>query len=167
MAVRPVLVDPDPRLREACRPVEAFDAALDALVADLLDTMYAAPAIGLSAPQLGVALRVVVLDVSPGHDTPEVFVNPEVLDQGTLAIVEESCLSVPGVVAKVRRNIRARVRACDRRGEPFEAELADLRAVCLLHEVDHLEGRLFTDRLPGWRRWLLRLRGHAPSRRAA
>jgi peptide deformylase len=167
MPVREVLVDPDPRLRQRCRPVEAFDGALDALVHDLLDTMYAAPAIGLSAPQLGVPLRVVVLDVSPDRSAPEVFVNPEVLEQGMLALVEESCLSVPGVVANVRRNIRARVRAFDRRGQPFEAALADLRAVCLLHEVDHLEGRLFTDRLPAWRRLMLRLRGRAPSRSAA
>ena len=167
MAVRPVLVDPDPRLRQRCGVVEAFDGALDALVQDLLDTMYAAPAIGLSAPQLGVPLRVAVLDVSGAKDQPEVFVNPEVLDQGTLAIVEESCLSVPGVVANVRRNIRARVRAFDRHGAPFEAELEDLRAVCLLHEVDHLEGRLFTDRLPAWRRLLLRLRPPSRPRAAA
>lgn len=167
MAVRAVLADPDPRLRQRSREVAAFDAALDALVQDLIDTMHAASAIGLSAPQIGVPLRVAVLDLSPDRNAPEVFVNPEVLAQGMLAIVEESCLSVPGVVANVRRDIRARVRARDRRGEPFEADLADLRAVCLLHEVDHLEGRLFTDRLPAWRRWLLRLRAPSRSRAAA
>ena len=167
MAVRPVLVDPDPRLRQRCRPVDAFDGALDALVQDLFDTLYAASAIGLSAPQLGVPLRVAVLDVSPDRSAPEVFVNPEVLDEGMLAIVEESCLSAPGVVANVRRHIRARVRAFDRHGAPFEADLADLRAVCLLHEVDHLEGRLFTDRLPAWRRLLLRLRAPQRARPAA
>lgn len=167
MAVREILVDPDPRLRQRCRPVAAFDGALDALVQDLLDTMNAAPAIGLSAPQIGVPLRVAVLDVSPDRSAPEVFVNPEVLSQGMLAIVEESCLSVPGVVANVRRDIRARVRAFDRRGQPFEAELADLRAVCLLHEVDHLDGRLFIDRLSAWRRWLLRMRGRTGPSRAA
>jgi peptide deformylase len=159
MPLREVLVDPDPRLRQRSLAVETFDADLDGLVQDLLDTMRHARAIGLSAPQLGVPLRVVVVDV-PGGIAPEVFVNPEIIDQRMLAIVEESCVSVPGVVAKVRRNIRARILARDRSGRQLEIDVEGLRAVCLLHEIDHLDGRLFIDRLPAWRRLLLRL--HAP-----
>jgi peptide deformylase len=159
MAVRPILVDPDPRLRRRCAPVVAFDDALARLVDDLLDTLYAGPAIGLSAPQIGVAQRIAVMDLSTRRDAPEVFVNPEVLASDRLARVEESCLSVPGVSATIVRPIRATVRALDRQGAPFEATLEDMRAVCLLYEVDYLEGVLFTDRLPAWRRVLLRLRG--------
>jgi peptide deformylase len=159
VAVRTILVDPDPLLRQRCAPVVAFDDTLARLVEDLLDTLYAGPAIGLSAPQVGVALRVAVMDLSATRDTPEVFINPEVLATDMLARVEESCLSVPGVSATIVRPIRARVRAFDRHGTSFEATLEDMRAVCLLHEADHLEGRLFTDRLPAWRRMLLRLRG--------
>jgi peptide deformylase len=159
MAVRPILVDPDPRLRRRCVPVAAFDDALARLVDDLLDTLYAGPAIGLSAPQIGVAQRIAVMDLSTARDTPEVFVNPEVLRTDRLARVEESCLSVPGVSATILRPIRATVRAFDRHGTPFESTLDDMHAVCLLHEVDHLDGLLFTDRLPAWRRVLLRLRG--------
>lgn len=159
MAVREILVDPDPRLRQRCAPVGAFDADLAGLVVDLLDTLYAGPAIGLSAPQIGVPLRVLVMDLSTARDAPEVFINPEVLAVDRLARVEESCLSVPGVSATIVRPIRATIRALDRHGAPVAATLEDMRAVCLLHEVDHLEGRLFTDHLPAWRRVLLRLRG--------
>jgi peptide deformylase len=167
MAVRPILVDPDPRLREGCAPVGAFDGTLGQLVDDLLDTLYAGPAIGLSAPQIGVPLRVAVMDLSAARDAPEVFINPEVLASSRLARVEESCLSVPGVSATIVRPIRATVRAQDRHGSPFEATLEDMRAVCLLHEVDHLDGRLFIDRLPAWRRLLLRLSRKARARSAA
>ncbi len=94
MAVREILVDPDPRLRQRCAPIEAFDADLAGLVEDLLDTLYAGTAIGLSAPQIGVPRRVLVMDLSSARDTPEVFINPEVLAVDRLARVEESCLSV-------------------------------------------------------------------------
>jgi len=167
MAVREILVDPDPRLRQRCAPIEAFDADLAGLVEDLLDTLYAGTAIGLSAPQIGVPRRVLVMDLSSARDTPEVFINPEVLAVDRLARVEESCLSVPGVSATIVRPIRTKVRALNRHGELVEAKLEDLRAVCLLHEVDHLEGRLFTDHLPAWRRLLLRWRGRPAAPRAA
>lgn len=162
MAVRGILRDPDPRLRVRSTPVAAFDATLSTLVEDLLETMYAGPAIGLSAPQVGVALRVAVIDASPSRDQPEVYVNPEVLAVDRLAWVEESCLSVPGVVATIKRPIHARVRARDVHGVAFERSLEAMRAVCLLHEIDHLEGVLFTDRLPAWRRLLLRLMARSP-----
>jgi peptide deformylase len=167
MAVRGILVDPDPRLRQRCMPIAAFDADLAGLVDDLLDTLYAGTAIGLSAPQIGVPRRVLVMDLSTARDTPEVFINPEVIAVDRRARVEESCLSVPGVSATIVRPIHARVRALDRDGAPVEATLEDLRAVCLLHEVDHLEGRLFTDHLPAWRRLLLRWRARPAAPRAA
>jgi peptide deformylase len=167
MAIRDVLLDPDPRLRARSSDVTAFDATLVRLVDDLLETMYAGSAIGLSAPQVGVPQRVVVFDASPSRGQPEIYVNPEVLAVDRVAWVEESCLSVPGVVATIKRPIQARVRARDVRGVPFERELGEMRAVCLLHEVDHLDGRLFTDHLPGWRRLMLRLRGRRPAVRVA
>jgi peptide deformylase len=151
---RAVLTHPDPRLRTVARPVVAFDAALSHLVDDLFETMYAARAIGLSATQVDVHLRVVVIDVSGDRSQPQVFVNPEVLSQDTVGMVEESCMSVPGVLDSVRRATRLRVRAQGRDGVPFERRVQDLAAVCLLHEIDHLDGRLFFDRLS----WLRRLR---------
>lgn len=167
MAVRGILRDPDPRLRARSAAVDAFDATLSTLVDDLLETLYAGPAIGLSAPQVGVSLRVAVIDVSPSRDQPEVYVNPEVLAVDRLAWVEESCLSVPGVAATIKRPIHARVRARDVHGVAFERTLEAMHAVCLLHEVDHLDGVLFTDRLPAWRRLLLRLRARTGDARAA
>lgn len=165
---RAVLEIPDPRLREVAQPVTSFDADLSQLVDDLLETMYAGRAIGLAATQVGVPLRVLVLDVSPSTDAPQVFVNPEVLAQDRYGMVEESCMSVPGVLDSVRRATRVRVRARDRAGEPFERRLADMEAVCLLHEFDHLEGRLFVDRLGWWRRlrWRRQLGGRSRGRAA-
>jgi peptide deformylase len=151
---RAVLAHPDPRLRTVARPVTEFDAALSQLVDDLLETMYAARAIGLSATQVDVHQRVAVLDVSADGSAPQVYVNPEVLSQDTIGMVEESCMSVPGVLDSVRRATRLRVRAQGRDGVPFERRVEGMHAVCLLHEIDHLDGRLFVDRLS----WLRRLR---------
>lgn len=162
---RAVLEHPDPRLRQVAQPVTTFDGELSQLVEDLLETMYAGRAIGLAATQVGVPLRVLVLDPSPGADSPQVFVNPEVLAQDRYGMVEESCLSVPGVLDSVRRATRLRVRASDRAGQPFERRLADMDAVCLLHELDHLDGKLFVDHLGWWRRlrWRRQLAGRAPT----
>ena len=156
---RPVLEYPDPRLRSVAGPVTQFDATLATLVDDLLETMYAGRAIGLAAPQVGVPLRVVVIDVSGEASAPQVFVNPEVLSSERPAMVEESCMSVPGVLDSVQRATRLRLRAFDREGQAFEKRLQDMEAVCLLHELDHLDGRLFIDRLSWFRRlrWRRRL----------
>lgn len=158
MAERPILEYPDPRLRERSAPVASFDATVDRLVDDLFDTLYATSGIGLSAPQLGALQRVLVMDHSGNATAPEVYINPELLQRAAIGIVEESCLSVPGVTGNVFRATRARVRAQDRTGAVFECDLEGMPAVCLQHEIDHLEGKLFIDRLMPWRRLLFRLR---------
>lgn len=165
MARREVLEYPDPRLRLTSKPVQAFDDALAGLVQDLFDTMYAGKAIGLSAPQLDVQQEVLVMDLSDDASAPQVFINPEIVDSARPGFVEESCLSVPGVVANVLRATRVRVRAKDVDGEPFERTLEDMAAVCLQHEMDHLVGKVLVDRLSRFRRWRLR-RAAAKTQRA-
>lgn len=147
-----ILEHPDPRLRLAAVPVDSFDATLGQWVEDLCETLRASGGIGLAAPQVGVARRVLVMDLSGGALPPQVYVNPEVLHAAIPALVEESCLSVPGVVGNVVRATRLRVRARTQTGAVFETDLEDMHAVCLQHELDHLDGRLFVDRLSWWRR---------------
>lgn len=142
-----VLEYPDPRLRTRAQPVTAFDAALQRLVADMFETMYAAHGIGLAASQVDVHLRVIVIDVSATASSPEVFINPRILSREMIGFVEESCLSLPGVLATVQRATRLRVSAQDAAGSLREQELDGVAAVCLQHEMDHLEGRLFVDHL--------------------
>ncbi len=167
MPRREVLTFPDPRLRLSSQPVEVFDAELAQLAEDLLDTMYAEPAIGLAAPQVNVQRRVLVMDVSETRTRPEVYVNPEVLTSARIGWIEERCMSVPGRSGLVRRATEVKIRAQTLAGDAFERRLTGLGAVCLLHELDHLEGRLFVDRLS----WLGRLRFRAAlalqTRRAA
>jgi len=165
VARRDVLEFPDSRLRLVSKPVDKFDDSLAELVADLFDTMYAGKAIGLSAPQLDVQREVLVMDLSDDASAPQVFVNPEILDSARPGFVEESCLSVPGVVAHVLRATRVRVRARNLAGESFERTLIDMEAVCLQHEMDHLVGKVLVDRLSRFRRWRLR-RAAARSRQA-
>ncbi len=165
MACLTILEHPDPRLRATCDAVTAFDDDLTRLVDDLLQTLAAAGGIGLSAPQVGELRRVSVMDLSGDGSTPEVFVNPEILQRRRWGIVEESCLSVPGIEGKVMRATRVRVRALDPGGAPFERDLEDMHAVCLQHEVDHLDGKLFIDRLSPIRRLSMRWR-EARARRA-
>ena len=143
MAIRTILEFPDPRLRTRAQPVTRFDAALSALVADMLETMYAAPGIGLAATQVDVHQRLLVIDISEARNAPLVLVNPEILVREGEASADEGCLSVPGVFDEIRRAARIRVRAQDAAGAQFEQEYADLLAVCIQHEMDHLEGRLF------------------------
>lgn len=158
MTRRAILEDPDPRLRLPSEPVDRFDAGLARLVGDLCDTLYAGSAIGLSAPQIDDRRRVLVMDLSETRSAPQVFVNPTILSRGSArGLVEESCLSLPGVSAKVLRAVQLRVAAQDADGRPFERDLADMEAVCLQHEIDHLDGVLFTDRLSLLRRLGLRL----------
>lgn len=158
MAKLEILEFPDPRLRTVAQPVDAFDERLGALIDDMLETMYGASGIGLAATQVDVHQRVLVMDVSETRDQPRAFVNPEIVDREGEQVCEEGCLSVPGVYAEVKRADRVRVRAHDRDGQPFELELDGLAAVCLQHEMDHLQGKLFVDYLSPLKRQMVRRR---------
>lgn len=147
MARLAILEFPDPRLRTRAQPVTRFDAALSQLIDDMFETMYAAPGIGLAATQVDVHQRLIVIDISEAHDQPEVFINPEILAREGKEKMEEGCLSVPAIFEDVERAAKVRVRAQDRHGQVFERELDGLLAVCLQHEIDHLEGKLFVDYL--------------------
>ena len=148
MAVRPILRFPDERLHTVARRVEHFDAALRDLVADMADTMYRAPGVGLAATQIDVHLRVIVIDVSETHDRLQVFINPEIIgEDGQRKVSEEGCLSVPGIYEEVERPERVRVRAQDEHGKTFTLDADGLLAVCLQHEIDHLNGRVFVQYL--------------------
>ena len=152
MALLEILEFPDPRLRTRAVPVTVFDAALSRLVDDMFETMYAAPGIGLAASQVDVHQRLLIMDVTEDHSEPLVFCNPEILAREEVGVMEEGCLSVPGIYDEVERAQRIRVRAQDRHGAVFERELDGIRAVCLQHEMDHLEGKLFVDYLSSLKR---------------
>jgi peptide deformylase len=156
MAVRTILEFPDPRLRNRAAPVMRFDAELGRLIDDMLESMYAAPGIGLAAPQVDVHRRVVVIDVSKDRDQPLVFINPEILAREGVTTTEEGCLSVPGIYDEVERASKVRVRAQSRTGEFFEADYDDVLAVCIQHEMDHLDGKLFVDYLSDLKRQRIR-----------
>jgi peptide deformylase len=156
MALRTILEFPDPRLRTRAEPVTSFDAALGRLVDDMLETMYAAPGIGLAATQVDVHKRLIVIDISKEHNEPLVLVNPEILSREGDASTEEGCLSVPGIFDEVKRAAKVRVRAKDRNGETFERDFDDVLSVCIQHEMDHLEGRLFVDYLSDLKRERIR-----------
>jgi peptide deformylase len=166
MAVLPILTDPDPRLRQAAQPVVDFDAGLWRWLDDLRDTLRASGGIGLAAPQVGAAWQVLAVDLSAGSAPPEVYINPQLIERGEACLVEESCLSLPGVVGKVRRDLQIVVRALDRHGSPFEQRLQGMPAVCVQHEFDHLQGVLFVDRLPLLQRLKLRAGAWRRSRAA-
>ncbi|MEO1089929.1 MAG: peptide deformylase [Pseudomonadota bacterium] len=165
MARLPILEYPDARLRERAEPVVAFDGELEQLIDDLFETLYATTGIGLAATQAGVRHQVLVMDLSGDASAPQEYVNPEIITSAVPGLVEESCLSVPGVVGNVIRATQVRVRAYDRTGEPFERDLEDMHAVCLQHEMDHLAGKLFIDRLSLFRRLGIRLAARGRSRR--
>jgi peptide deformylase len=145
MALREILHFPDPRLRLRARPVDAVDDAVRALVDDMFETMYAAPGIGLAATQINVQKRILVTDVSDDQSAPHCLINPEILSREGEEEMDEGCLSVPGFYERVRRAERVRVRALNRDGEAFEMEIDGLLAVCIQHEIDHLDGKLFVD----------------------
>ena len=147
MALLKILEYPDLRLRTKATPVDTVDDALRQLIDDMVETMYAAPGIGLAATQVDVHKRVIVLDISESKDEPHCFINPEIDEWNGVTFGEEGCLSVPGVTEEVERAEHIRVRALDRDGEPFEIQANDLLAVCIQHEIDHLEGKLFVDYL--------------------
>lgn len=152
MAKLDILHYPDPRLHIVAKPVQVVDARIQQLVADMAETMYAAPGIGLAATQVNVHERVVVIDVSEDHSALRVFINPELVARSGEAEGEEGCLSVPGVFDKVKRAERVTVRALDRTGTPFELEAEGLLAVCIQHEMDHLLGKVFVEYLSGLKR---------------
>jgi peptide deformylase len=156
MAVLEILHFPDPRLRTRAQPVPRVDERVRRLVDDMFETMYAAPGIGLAATQVNVPLRVLVLDVSEERNAPRCFVNPEILTREGDEEMEEGCLSVPGVYDRVRRAERIRVRALDRDGHAFELDADGLLAVCIQHEMDHLDGKLFVDYLSALKRQRIR-----------
>ena len=147
MALLPILRFPDPRLQKIARPVDKIDDSIHQLAANMAETMYEAPGIGLAATQVDVHLRVVVIDVSEERNALRVFINPEILSCDGLALGEEGCLSVPAVYDKVPRARQVTVRALDANGQPFTVEADGLLAVCLQHELDHLEGKVFVEYL--------------------
>jgi peptide deformylase len=156
MALRTILEFPDPRLRNRAQPVTAFDAELGTLIDDLLETMYAAPGIGLAATQVDVHRRVIVIDISKDRTEPLALVNPEILAREGEASTEEGCLSVPGIFDDVKRAAKVRVRFQDRTGAVLEHDYDDILAVCIQHEMDHLEGKLFVDYLSDLKRERIR-----------
>jgi peptide deformylase len=148
MAKLTILEYPDPRLRTKAAPVERVDAQLGQVIDDMLETMYAAPGIGLAATQVDFHRRLVVLDVSEDKSQPLVLINPEIIERSGALEIEEGCLSVPGIFdTPTTRAERIRVRALGRDGKPFELEASGLLAICIQHELDHLDGKLFVDYL--------------------
>ena len=157
MAKLTILEYPDPRLRTRAVPVAAVDDQIRRLIDDMLETMYAAPGVGLAATQVDVHKRVLVADVSQEQDQPLAFVNPEIIEREGKTEAEEGCLSVPGIFDKLNaRSARVVVRALDRDGKLFEMEAEGLLAVCIQHEMDHLEGKLFVDYLSELKRTRIR-----------
>ncbi len=166
MARLNILYYPDPRLRHTACPVARVDRAVRKLVDDMLETMYEASGIGLAATQVGVTQRVLVIDLSPEKNQPLCLINPELLYRDGVEETEEGCLSVPGVYGVVQRAERIRFRALDRDGKPFEQESDGLLAVCVQHEMDHLDGKLFVDYLSEMKRKRIRKSLEKERRRA-
>ncbi|MEO1044795.1 MAG: peptide deformylase [Pseudomonadota bacterium] len=162
MAIRPIVEVPDPRLKTVSKPVEVFDDALKTLVGDMFDTMYDAPGIGLAAIQVGVPLRVLVIDLQEPDENdepvkdPRIFINPEILDPSeNVSTYQEGCLSVPDQYADVDRPATCTARWQDLDGNTHEERFAGLLATCLQHEMDHLEGILFIDHLSRLKRQMV------------
>ena len=147
MALLPILHYPDPRLNKVATPVARVDDRIRKLINDMAETMYAAPGIGLAATQVDVHERVIIIDMSDTRDSLQAFVNPEIIARSGEAETEEGCLSVPGVYDTVTRAERVTVRALNANGELFTLEAEGLLAVCIQHEIDHLEGRVFVEYL--------------------
>ena len=155
MALREILIVPDPRLKKECAPVEEVNDEIKTLLDDMLETMYAAPGIGLAAPQIGVMKRVVVMDVSDDKDKPEPLklINPEIIwESEETSVYQEGCLSIPEQYADIERPAEVGLRYMDENGETHEIEAEGLLATCIQHELDHLDGILFTDYLSALKR---------------
>ena len=147
MALLPILRYPDPRLHTVAAPVGRVDDEIRRLIADMAETMYEAPGIGLAATQVDVHKRIVVIDVSEDKSGLMALINPEILERSGEQVCEEGCLSVPGIYEKVSRAERVKVRALNEKGESFEFEADGLLAVCVQHEIDHLDGKVFVEYL--------------------
>jgi peptide deformylase len=158
MAILSILEFPDPRLRKKASPVVRVDDELRRLIDDMFETMYDAPGIGLAATQVDVHQRLLVADVSTEKNEPHVLINPDILEKDGVAITEEGCLSVPGYYEEVERADHIKVRFLDRQGQPVERDFEGLLAVCVQHEIDHLNGRLFVDYLSEAKRQRIRKR---------
>lgn len=156
MAIRKILYLPDERLRRVAKPVEAFDDNLQTLIDDMFETMYHAKGVGLAAPQIGVSLRLSVLDVTGEKKDQIVIINPEIVSSEGEKEFEEGCLSVPGAYDTVIRAEKVTVKAVDRFGKPFEISGEGLLGECLQHEIDHLNGKLFIDLLSPLKRVMAR-----------
>ena len=166
MALLPILRFPDPRLHRKATPVDLVDDSVRRLIADMAETMYEAPGIGLAATQVDVHKRIIVIDVSEDKSKLLAFINPEILERSGEQVCEEGCLSVPGIYEKVSRSERVRVRALDPQGKSFTLEAEGLLAVCVQHEIDHLEGKVFVEHLSQLKQGRIRAK-LAKARRAA
>jgi peptide deformylase len=168
MAILDILRYPDPRLHTVAKPVAVVDERIRQLVRDMAETMYQAPGIGLAATQVDVHERVIVIDVSEAHDRLQVFINPEVVSASAeRKPYEEGCLSVPGVYDEVERPERVTVRALDEQGQSFTVDAEGLLAVCLQHEMDHLDGKVFVQYLSRLKQGRIRSKMHKLDRQAA
>lgn len=168
MAILKILEYPDPRLRTVATPVKSFDAALQKLIDDMFETMYEAPGVGLAATQIDVHKQLIVIDVSEEKNQPLVFINPEIeVLSDELSQYDEGCLSVPGFYETVCRPARVKVKALDRNGAPFEMTPEGLLAVCIQHEVDHLQGKLYVDYLSSLKRTRIRTKLQKQQRHSA
>lgn len=167
MALLNILHFPDPRLRKIARPVEVIDDNTRELIDDMLETMYEAPGIGLAATQVNVQQRIIVIDVSEEKNEPLVLINPTLLEQEGEEESEEGCLSVPGFFEPVQRAEKIKASALDRDGEAFELEAEGLLAVCIQHEIDHLDGKLFVDYVSALKRNRIRKKLEKQARQEA
>jgi peptide deformylase len=159
MSLLTILRYPDPRLHKVAKPITVFDERLKKLAADMAETMYAAPGVGLAATQVDVHEQLIVIDTSETNDDLRVFINPEIVwASEDKQVYDEGCLSVPGVYDGVERPARVKVRALDVEGKPFEAEADGLLAVCIQHEMDHLKGKVFVEYLSPLKRNRIRTR---------
>jgi peptide deformylase len=167
MAILDVLQFPDERLRTVAKPIDEVNSEIKQLVADMFETMREEKGIGLAATQVNRHVRLVVMDVSEEQNEPRVFINPEIVDKEGSTISEEGCLSVPGNYAKVDRAEKVTVKALDGEGEPYLLEADGLLAICIQHELDHLDGKLFVDYLSPLKRQRIRKKLEKEARLAA
>jgi peptide deformylase len=156
MAILNILEFPDPRLRNRAEPVASVDESIQRLLDDMLETMYEAEGVGLAATQINAGKRIVVIDISEEKDSPQCFINPEIFTRGGVTESEEGCLSVPGFSDTIKRAEMVEMRALDRQGKPVELRADGLLAICLQHEIDHLDGKLFVDYLSPLKRQRIR-----------
>lgn len=158
--LREILIYPDPLLKQKAKPVAKVDDDVRELVADMVETMYAGKGVGLAATQIGVAQRIIVIDASPAQEGEKlrVFINPELLEADGRTKYEEGCLSIPGETEEIERFQKVHVRALDEKGETFEVEAEGLLSIALQHEMDHLDGVVFVDRLSSLKRGVIRKR---------